>query len=168
MHILIAVAHDRHGRHRKFERPVVGRSPSRGGSRCAWVLDKDKPLGRILRERGALADDEHALLEALVEKHLRKHGGDPERSLAAVGVAGTVRRGPPRRSPTPSCTPPWPASRPDGAATHRGRGPPATPRPGASARRPPPARFRILRPHARGGLGGSSWPATRSCTARWP
>src|ERR671912_636362 len=36
----------------------------------AWVLDKHKPLGRVLRERGALADDEHALLEAMLEKHL--------------------------------------------------------------------------------------------------
>src|SRR5262245_32689141 len=50
----------------------------------AWVLDKAKPLGQILREAGRLADDEHALLEALVRKHLERHHNDPEQSLAAL------------------------------------------------------------------------------------
>jgi eukaryotic-like serine/threonine-protein kinase len=50
----------------------------------AWVLDKVKPLGAILQAQGGLAEDEHALVEALVAKHLSKHGGDAERSLAAV------------------------------------------------------------------------------------
>jgi hypothetical protein len=57
----------------------------------AWVLDKARPLGQILQDQGALAADERAVLEALVEKHLRKHGGDAERSLAAIGSAGPVR-----------------------------------------------------------------------------
>src|SRR5262249_47664106 len=57
----------------------------------AWVLEKANTLGQILREQGALTEDEHALLEALVEKHLRKHGDDPEKSLAAVGPVGSVR-----------------------------------------------------------------------------
>ena len=42
----------------------------------AWVLDKTKPLGQILREQGKLAEDEHALLEGLVRKHLAKHGDE--------------------------------------------------------------------------------------------
>src|SRR5438874_10317698 len=50
----------------------------------AWVLDKSKPLGDILRDQGALADDTHALLEALVQKHLSKYDNDPRRSLAAL------------------------------------------------------------------------------------
>src|SRR5262249_48193988 len=56
----------------------------------AWVLDKAKSLGAILQGQGALAEDERAVLDALVEKHLRKHGGDAERSLAVVGPAGAV------------------------------------------------------------------------------
>src|SRR5919197_7591 len=57
----------------------------------AWVLDKGKPLGDILRAQGALAADDHKLLEQLVAKHLAKHGNDPARSLAAVSPVGEVR-----------------------------------------------------------------------------
>src|SRR5262249_48363004 len=56
----------------------------------AWVLDKAKSLGGILQDQGALAEDERAALETLVDKHLRKHGGDAERSLASLGPAGAV------------------------------------------------------------------------------
>jgi len=35
-----------------------------------WLLDKSRSLGDILRERGAIAEDEHQLLSALVAKHL--------------------------------------------------------------------------------------------------
>src|SRR5947209_8130511 len=57
----------------------------------AWILEKTKPLGRILVEQGALADDEHVLLEALVRKHLEKHGDDAQQSLAAVSFAAPLR-----------------------------------------------------------------------------
>ena len=57
----------------------------------AWVLDKAKPLGRILLEQGALTEDAHALLDALVRKHLELHGGDAEKSLAAVSSVRSVR-----------------------------------------------------------------------------
>ena len=36
----------------------------------AWVADKSRPLGQILLQRGALDADTHALLDALVRKHL--------------------------------------------------------------------------------------------------
>jgi eukaryotic-like serine/threonine-protein kinase len=58
----------------------------------AWVLDKQKPLGRILLEQGALAPDAQALLDALVKKHLELHHDDPRQSLAAVGLPGGVQR----------------------------------------------------------------------------
>jgi hypothetical protein len=58
----------------------------------AWVLDKAKPLGQILLEQAALRLDTHALLEALVQKHLELHGGDAEKSLAAVSSVGSVRQ----------------------------------------------------------------------------
>src|ERR1700722_892859 len=50
----------------------------------AWVLEKSKTLGHILLEQEALAPDTHALLEALVQKHLALHGNDAEKSLATV------------------------------------------------------------------------------------
>src|SRR5262249_26209115 len=47
----------------------------------AWVLDKTKPLSRLLLEQQALGIDEHDLLEALVHKHLQKHDSDLHKSL---------------------------------------------------------------------------------------
>jgi hypothetical protein len=58
----------------------------------AWVLEKHKPLGQILREQGALREDVHPLLEAMVNKHLELHGGDAQKSLEAVGSIGSVRQ----------------------------------------------------------------------------
>jgi tetratricopeptide (TPR) repeat protein len=57
----------------------------------AWVLQKSRPLGQLLREQQALGDDELALLEALVAKHLEKHGGDAQQSLQALGSVRPVR-----------------------------------------------------------------------------
>ena len=56
----------------------------------AWVLEKDKPLGRILVDRGALDPADRAVLEPMVERHVRKHGGDPERSLATLDPAASA------------------------------------------------------------------------------
>src|SRR6266516_2683599 len=58
----------------------------------AWVLDKKKPLGQILLEQKALTPETHALLEALVQKHLEMHGNDVEKSLAAVSSVGPLRQ----------------------------------------------------------------------------
>lgn len=57
----------------------------------AWVLDKTKPLGQILVERGSLSSDLRLMLEPLVDKHLELHGGDMEQSLAAVRGLQPVR-----------------------------------------------------------------------------
>ncbi len=54
----------------------------------AWVLERSKPLGRILVEQQALSPARHDLLEQLVDEHLAAHGGDAEKSLAAVGGLG--------------------------------------------------------------------------------
>src|SRR3954452_4436084 len=48
----------------------------------AWVADKSREIGQILIQQGALDGDTHALLTALVAKHLEMHGGEPDRSLA--------------------------------------------------------------------------------------
>src|SRR5262245_18987134 len=58
----------------------------------AWVLEKHKPLGQVLREQGALRDDIHALVEAMVQKHLELHEGDSHKVLSAVSFVGPCRR----------------------------------------------------------------------------
>src|SRR4051794_27409065 len=61
------------------------------GAFAAWVADRSRPLGRILRDLGALDESRHALLQALVAEHIKVHGDDPERSLAALSSIGSVR-----------------------------------------------------------------------------
>src|SRR3954447_6958217 len=56
-----------------------------------WVLDKARPLGVILREQRVLAEDTHALLEAMVQKHLALHNNDPQQSLAAISSVRSVK-----------------------------------------------------------------------------
>jgi serine/threonine protein kinase/tetratricopeptide (TPR) repeat protein len=57
-----------------------------------WVHDHAVPLGQVLRDRGHLRPDEHDLLHALVAKHLEKFGGDPEKSLRNLSAIGSVRQ----------------------------------------------------------------------------
>jgi eukaryotic-like serine/threonine-protein kinase len=130
-----------------------------------WVLAKSRPLGAILIEQQALGQTEHALLDALVEKHLERHGNDPEKSLAALNSAGSAREALERVADpdvqaslgqvsvasvatdhphaTPGHPPAGPSEDGDLYATRAGSV-------GASTSN---LRFRFLRPHARGGLG---------------
>jgi hypothetical protein len=55
-----------------------------------WAHDKVRLLGEILVERGPLAPDEFALLDALVAKHIEKFENDPQRSLAALSSIGST------------------------------------------------------------------------------
>jgi serine/threonine-protein kinase len=115
----------------------------------AWVLEKHKPLGQILREHEALRDDTHALLEAMVQKHLELHGGDAQKSLAALSSIGTVRRDLQQVADSD-----LQASLPYvSAARHPEDDPYPTRLPSVGASTSGGLRFRILRPHARGGLG---------------
>jgi tetratricopeptide (TPR) repeat protein len=56
-----------------------------------WLLEKAKSLGEILTEQGALVEDEYRLLEALVCKHLERHGDNAGRSLSALSPVGWIR-----------------------------------------------------------------------------
>jgi formylglycine-generating enzyme required for sulfatase activity len=114
----------------------------------AWVLDKAKPLGQILLDRGALPADRHDLLEALVREHLKLHGHDPGQSLAALGPVGPVHRDLQGIADADlhASLAQVGSTRPDGGPEATGpHFPPGT--------LPPHARFQILRPHAKGGLG---------------
>ena len=111
----------------------------------AWVLDKSKLLDEVLFEQRALKADTRVLLTALVAKHLELHAGDAQKSLAAVSSVGSLRENLKALADPdieaslsiagtardPDATLSWSV----GAATSAGQ------------------RFRILRPHARGGLG---------------
>src|SRR6185369_3392067 len=118
------------------------------GGMQAWVLAKDRPLAEHLVKAGALRLDQRQLLEPLVEAHIRQHGNDPQQSLAAISSAASLRDD-------------LASLRDDqlqASLVHVPRGDKATD-PLATLSLPPGAvpgglaRFRILRPHAEGGLG---------------
>ena len=52
----------------------------------AWTQAMERPMAEILAEQGAMEAPCITLVEGLVIEHLRRHGNDPERSLAAIGV----------------------------------------------------------------------------------
>jgi serine/threonine protein kinase/tetratricopeptide (TPR) repeat protein len=55
---------------------------------CAvWALHRNTPLGEVLVERGWLAHDDRAEVERLLDRKLKKHGGDAHASLMAVADA---------------------------------------------------------------------------------
>jgi tetratricopeptide (TPR) repeat protein len=56
----------------------------------AWVLAKHRPLGELLQEQGALTLEDRQALDQFVAAHLRVHGGDVQRSLAAVAHPSTL------------------------------------------------------------------------------
>ncbi len=114
----------------------------------AWMMNKSKSLGELLVERGMLAAEDHGLLDPLVEAHIRKHGG-AEQSLAVLssdeGIATDLKDidDTDIRASLDSLV--WP-SRFIGnklADSDDTIVPPEQPQ----------MRFRILRPHAEGGLG---------------
>jgi serine/threonine-protein kinase len=117
-----------------------------------WARDKVRPLADHFTELGALDRDQLALLDALSSQHLKKHGGDIEKSLAALPVKQSTREalvgiGDPDLGTT---IPPIVTDR---AATESLIG---QDRAGDSAGGPEAGdgrRFRILQPHAQGGLG---------------
>jgi hypothetical protein len=50
----------------------------------AWTRDKGRPLADHLVTRGDLDADQCGVIEALVDLHLKKHGGSTEQSLAVI------------------------------------------------------------------------------------
>ena len=118
-----------------------------------WVSDKKKSLADVLVQMKVITREEKALIEALVERHISKNGGDAQASLAAISSAGSivsdlkpvfdndlqVSLGHLARSPRPSAS--------------MVSDPMATMLPSVGASSSGSSRFRVLRPHARGGLG---------------
>jgi eukaryotic-like serine/threonine-protein kinase len=117
----------------------------------AWVLKKATPLSQILQDLGALTESRRSLLDALVEEHIKLHDDDPRKSLAAVSSIGSMRDELSRIA-----DPEIQGSLPHVAATRRDlQDDPdrASTLPSVGDSTSAGTRFRILRPHAKGGLG---------------
>ena len=50
----------------------------------AWTLQKSRPLGELLVELGHMSAEDRAALEPMVDRHVARHGGSAEQSLAAL------------------------------------------------------------------------------------
>jgi eukaryotic-like serine/threonine-protein kinase len=116
----------------------------------AWTQARDRPMAEILAEQGALESPCLTLVEGLVIEHLRRHGSDPQRSLAAIGVGRFTRE----------CLAQVGNCELDASLAHVGSGstehdgdPDRTPTYSVGTATSEGQRFRVLRPHARGGLG---------------
>ncbi len=57
----------------------------------AWTLAKERPLAEHLSERGTFDAEDRAAVEALVSRHLKKHGGSTARSLASLRSATSLQ-----------------------------------------------------------------------------
>ena len=117
----------------------------------AWTRDRSRPLADHLVGRGDLDAADRSAVEALVERHVKKYGGHVEKSLSAVPAGKSTREslanlGDPdikatlghvgsAHGPNEDDGADRTASYAVGTATSDGQ------------------RFRVLRPHARGGLG---------------
>ncbi len=117
----------------------------------AWTRDKSGAMADLLEARGDLTPPSGRCSEALADGAPRSHGGDAEKSLAAVAAGSRPARAWPRiGDPDIEATlGPWPRRRldstdgdPDRTATYA-----------VGTATSDGQRFRVLRPHARGGLG---------------
>jgi serine/threonine protein kinase/tetratricopeptide (TPR) repeat protein len=116
----------------------------------AWTRARNRPLAEHLVARGDLDAEQRTGVEAMVALHLKKHGGDAEQSLAAISAGRSTRESLARVGDA------------DIEASLAHLGPPTT-QAGEDADRTASysvgsatsdgQRFRILRPHAHGGLG---------------
>jgi serine/threonine protein kinase len=112
-----------------------------------WSNDTNKELTEILADRGAIDGDSKALIEALASKHLGLHGGSVEKSLGAI-TSGRSAHDILTQAGNSALTATLAQLDSDanpagiGAGTHSS---------GSAIARG--ERFRVLRPHATGGLG---------------
>src|SRR5262245_7700466 len=116
----------------------------------AWTLDKTRALADLLVDRGDLSRSRRELLDALVEEHLKEHGGDAERSLAALPAGRSTHESLARLGDA-DIEASLGHVRP--AATQAGDDADRTASYSVGTTTSDGQRFRVLRPHARGGLG---------------
>ena len=114
---------------------------------AAWVVDKQRPLGEILCERGKLTHLQNELLRALTEQHVKQHGNNPEQSLAVVSSVGSLQEEL-RNLGDPQLEASLAAIAQNAPADLNAANIATTCDWGGTGQR-----FRVLRPHAKGGLG---------------
>jgi eukaryotic-like serine/threonine-protein kinase len=117
----------------------------------AWTLEKSRSLADHLEARGDLDAEDRAAVEALVARHLKRHGGDVQQSLAEIPAGQSTRQSLARIGDDDI----------EVSLGHVGSSQPST-EDGDTDRTTSDSvgtatsdgqRFRVLRPHARGGLG---------------
>ena len=127
-----------------------------------WRNDPSQTLADVLRQQGAMTHEAVDLLQRLVELHLQQHGDDPRQSLAALSGLSGLRReleqlGDAEITATLTHIPDKAAAEtviPSQIDSEQTFVPSEGKLTGEGARLPHgETRFRILRPHARGGLG---------------
>ena len=118
----------------------------------AWTLDRTRGLAEHLVAMGHLDGDDRAAIETLLVRHLKKHGGDTVKSLAAVPTARSTRA---ELAALADADLDQTLSYAGSGSTRAGievdSDRTTTDAVGASSF--DGQRFRVLRPHARGGLG---------------
>ena len=118
----------------------------------AWTLDKSRSLAEHLQARGDLPDATRALVEALAAVHLHAHGGDAHQSIAAAVLAGESTRETLAKLGDHEIE----ATLAHAGGSHRsteGADADCTTSHAGATKSPAGQRFRVLRPHAKGGLG---------------
>ncbi len=116
----------------------------------AWSHDRGRTLAEHLVARGDFDADARAGVEAMVSLHLKKNGGDVEQSLAAIPAGPSTRDSLLRlgnadiEASLVRTRPAWnqPNDEADRTASY-----------GVGTATSDGLRYRVLRPHARGGLG---------------
>jgi eukaryotic-like serine/threonine-protein kinase len=127
---------------------IINHSQLRGAFQ-AWTLDRFRSLADHLSDRGDL-DDDCSAIEALTARHLKRHGGEVKQSLAAVNASRSTRESLAQLADADiesslahlGATLSQSVDDADRTASY-----------GVGTGTSNGQRFRILRPHARGGLG---------------
>ena len=118
----------------------------------AWTRDKGRPLADHLMDLGHLDAPRRAAVEAIAGLHLQALGGDPAKSLAVLAVGRSTRESLARAGgPDVEATLGHVRSVP--GSTRDDDDPDRTGSYSVGSATSDGQRFRILRPHARGGLG---------------
>ena len=120
----------------------------------AWTRDKSKSLADHLQARGDLTGARRAAIEVLAAVHIEAHDGDVEKSLAAVPANRSTRTGlAALGEPEIEATLARVTRNNHGQATAVDDDPDRTSTLAVGGSTGDGQRFRLLRPHARGGLG---------------
>src|SRR6185312_10833738 len=132
-----------------------------------WTKERSCPMAQVLVERGSLSPADRAMLDGLVRRHVEKQGGEPERGVAAVTPPGCTADGLDRGT-SPTHGPAGPPSQFSvfadieesdigpltiGVGQLLGREEPADASFTLGQSTSEGGRFRLLRQHARGGIG---------------